>query len=206
MTKRRVVIAAIALVGAVLGALLGFLVAPQSSRYTMSADVALLPAPNLTTAEASNFWEVLTRGQITRTAAIVYADQRWLSSAAKAANVPQGDLTLTAAALPETTVLTVTVTGPSSAATESALNDVLATATREVSSVSAPFLVKVLFPQEGSATKVATPGRKQVAAAGFVAGLLAGGGIGWFVARRRVAPATAPAHPPALVDDDTLAR
>lgn len=206
MTKRRVVIAAIALAGAVLGALLGFLVAPQSSRYTMSADVALLPAPNLTTAEASNFWEVLTRGQITRTAAIVYADQRWLPSAAKAANVPQSDLTLTAAALPETTVLTVTVTGPSSAATESALNDVLATATREASSISAPFLVKVLFPQQGSATKVAVPGRKQVAAAGFVAGLLAGGGIGWFVTRRRSSPAAPVEHSPALADDDTLAR
>jgi hypothetical protein len=178
-------IAALALIGAVLGAGLGAVVAPSANRYVADADVAFLPAPNLTMVEASDFWEVLTRGQVTRTAAIVYGDARWLSGAADAAQVPRDDLTLTAAALPETTVLKVTVTADSASAAETALNNVLVTATPEASSLAAPYFVKVLWPPEGSAYPEPIPGRLQVAAAGALAGLLAGGGVGWFLARRR---------------------
>jgi hypothetical protein len=185
MTKSRIMIAALALIGAVLGAGLGAVVAPSANRYVADADVAFLPAPNLTMVEASDFWEVLTRGQVTRTAAIVYGDARWLSGAADAAQVPRDDLTLTAAALPETTVLKVTVTADSASAAETALNNVLVTATPEASSLAAPYFVKVLWPPEGSAYPEPIPGRLQVAAAGALAGLLAGGGVGWFLARRR---------------------
>lgn len=185
MNKRRIVIAVFALAGALVGALLAAMVAPQSSRYTASANVALLPGPGLTTVEASDFWEVLTRGQVTRTAAIVYDDSRWLASAAETADVAQQDLTLTAAARPETTMIVVSVTAPSSAAAEAALNDVLTTATPEVSSLAAPYFVKVLWPQQGSAAPVGVPGRLQFAAAGALGGLLVGGSVGWFVMRRR---------------------
>ena len=183
MTKARIAIAIFAVVGAVLGAVLGALVATQPSRFTESANVALLPPPDATTMEASSFWEVLTRGQVTRTAAIIYDDTRWLESAANAANVPQDDLTLAAAALPDTTILSVTVTASSAAAAEAALNDVLTTATPQVSSLSAPYLVKVLWPATGGAVPI--PSRTQVAAAGALGGLVVGGGIAWFVTRRR---------------------
>src|SRR3569623_1997508 len=108
MAKYRVTLAAFAVIGALLGAALGYVLAPHPHRYQASARVALLPAPDLTIAEASPFWEVLTRGQITRTAAVLYNDPRWLPSAANAAKVPQSELSLTSAALPATTILTVT--------------------------------------------------------------------------------------------------
>lgn len=184
MTKSRIMIAVLALIGAVLGAGLGAVAAPGTSRYVASANVAFLPAPELTMVQASDFWEVLTRGQVTRTAAIVYDDERWLSPAADAAKVPRDDLTLTASALPETTILTVTVTARSAAAADAALNKVLETATPEVSSLAAPYFVKVLWPPEGSAYPEPSPGRLQVAAGGALAGLLLGGGIGWFLQRR----------------------
>lgn len=185
MTKRRILIALPALVGAILGALLAVLAVPAASRYSASANVALLPAAGLTTAEASSFWEVLTRGQVTRTAALVYDDPRWLSPAADAAKVSRGELAMTAAALPDTTILTVTVTGPSPEAAETALGSVLTTATPEAASLATPFDVKVLWPQQNSAYPEPAAGRKQVAAAGAFGGLLVGGGVGWVLARRR---------------------
>jgi hypothetical protein len=171
-------------IGALLGAALGFLLTPDAGRYKAVAEVAFLPAPNLTTVEASNFWEVLTRGQVSRTAAVVYEDPRWLPSAANAAKVRQSQVSLTAAALPETTVTEVTVTAPSGVAAEAALNDVLTTATAEVSSIVAPYSVKILWPQKNSAVPVGLPGRAQIMAAGGLAGLLIGGGAGWFLVRR----------------------
>ncbi|QZT62293.1 hypothetical protein [Mycolicibacterium austroafricanum] len=185
MTKRRMLIAVLAVLGAVLGAGIGALAAAAPSRYSASANVAFLPSPNLTTVESSNFWEVLTRGQVTRTAAIVYDDPRWLTQAADAAEVPRDDLTLEAVALPETTMLTVTVSARSAGAAEAALNNVLTTATPEVTSLVAPYFVKVLWPPESSAKAVPAPGWLQLAVGGALGGFLIGAGIGWLVQRRR---------------------
>jgi capsular polysaccharide biosynthesis protein len=185
MTKYRIVLAAVALIGAVLGAALGFLLAPTAHRYKASANVGLLPAASLTPADASAFWEVLTRGQISRTAAVLYNDPRWLPSAANAAKVSPDELSVTASALPDTTMLTVTAEANSAAAAESALNDVLATATPEVTSLSNPFAVKVLWPAQASAVSVPVPSSLQVAAAGGLGGALVCVGIGWIVLRSR---------------------
>lgn len=194
MTKRRIIVAVLAVLGAVLGAALGAAAAPSSSRYMVTANVALLPAPELTSEDASSYWEVLTRGQITRTAAIIYDDPRWLSQAAEDAGVSQEDLTLTAAALPDTTMLSVTVSASSADAAEAALNTVLVTATPEVSSLAAPFFVKVLWPPDNSAWTEPAPSRAQVAAAGAVGGLLLGAGIGWFLQRRRLSAESSGRH------------
>lgn len=194
MTKGRIMIAVLALIGAVIGAGVGAVAAPGTSRYVAEANVAFLPAPELTMVEASDFWEVLTRGQVTRTAAIVYDDPRWLTSAADAAKVSRDDLTLNAAALPETTILKVTVSAGSAEAAEAALNNVLTTATPEVSSLATPYFVRVMWPPQGSASPEPSPGRTQVAAAGALAGLLVGGGIGWFLSRRRRVTATPGRH------------
>jgi hypothetical protein len=135
--------------------------------------------------EASDFWEVLTSGQVTRTAAIVYGDPRWLPAAAEAAGVRRSDLSLTAVSLPETTILTVKVSAGSAEAAEAALNNVLTTATPEVTSLAAPFFVKVLWPPENSAWKKSAPGKMQMMLAGALGGLLIGSGIGWWLSRRR---------------------
>ncbi|GFM19196.1 MULTISPECIES: hypothetical protein [Mycobacteriaceae] len=185
MTKRRITVVVLALIGAVLGAAIGAVLGASSSRYVAMANVAFLPAPELSSEEASSFWEVLTRGQITRTAAIIYDDPRWLSEAAADAGVPRDDLTLAASALPDTTMLSVTVTAGSPDAAETALNTVLVTATPEVSSLAAPFFVKVLWPTENSSWAEPAPSRTQLAAAGALGGLLLGAGVGWFLQRRR---------------------
>lgn len=208
MKNHRVAIGVFALIGALIGALAGFLLVPHASRYTASANVALLPSPDLTLVEASGFWDVLTRGQVTRTAAVVYGDKRWLTPAANAAKVPQGQLALTAAALPETTILTVKVTAGSEAAAETALTEVLNAATPQVSALAAPYTVKVLWPPKGGgATPVPLPGRPQVAAAGALGGLLVGAGAGWFYTRRsRAGAATVRGNSSEPSGEDTLAR
>lgn len=180
----RFAIPALALIGAVFGALLGIVLTPDAGRYKATGDVAFLPAANLTIIEASNFWEVLTRGQVSRTAAVVYDDPRWLPSAANAAKVSESELTLSAAAVPETTIVAVTVQAPSPEAAEAALNDVLTTATAEVASLAAPYSVRVLWPAKGSAVPLSLPGRAQIMAAGGLAGILVGGGTGWYLTRR----------------------
>lgn len=204
MIKHPFAIPALAVIGALLGAALGFLLTPDAGRYRAVAEVAFLPAPNLTTVEASNFWEVLTRGQVNRTAAIVYEDPRWMPSAANAAKVPQSQLVLSAAAVPETTVAEVTVTAPSGPTAEAALNDVLTTATPEVGAIVAPYSVKVLWPQKGSAAPVGLPGRAQIMVAGGLAGLLIGGGAGWFLARRSRGAGASRHSAPEPFDDPTL--
>ena len=218
MARGRLIVLLVALVGAVIGAALGALLTPQSSRYEAWANVVLVPPTNLSLGEASSFWEVLTNGQISRTAAILYYDERWLPSAAEAANIPQNELTVSAYALPETTMLTVLVEASSSAAAESALNDVLTTATPEVSSVLAPYFVKVLWPEKGSPVPVAGPGKTQFAAAGALGGLLVCGGLAWLFLRRRQTRAGQAENPGEAekpgeaenpgesVDDETLAR
>ena len=87
MTKRRLIICSFALMGALVGGVLGVMVAPGGTRYKISTNVALVPPPNLSTSESSGLWEVLTGGQINRNAAIVYSDPRWLPSAANAADI-----------------------------------------------------------------------------------------------------------------------
>jgi hypothetical protein len=181
VTRYRIIVLIFALVGALLGAAAGFLLAPHPHRYGASANVVLLPPTGLSSAESASFWEVITRGQVTRTAAVVYDDPRWLASAANAASVPQSQLALTVGALPDTTMLTATMSADSPAAAEAALNDLLTAATPEVGSLVVPFVVKVLWPPRGSAKPLPLPSRVQVAAAGALGGLLLVSGIGWGV-------------------------
>lgn len=206
MTRFRVFIAVCALIGAVVGAVLGYVLSPHPHRYKATANVALLPAADLTTVEASNFWEVLTRGQVSRTAAVVFDDPRWLTSAANTAKVPLDELSLDAAALPETTMLSVTVVANTAGAAEVALNDVLTTAAPEVASLTAPYVVKVVWPPKGSAVPVPLPGHLQVAAAGALGGFLVGGGLGWLVMRRRGAGTPGEELAGDIVDDEARHR
>lgn len=204
MKENRITVAVFALVGAFVVGALGYFLAPQPHRYQATAQVAMLPPPDLTSAQSSSFWEVLTRGQITRTAAVLYNDPRWLPSAANAAKVPRSELSHTAMALPDTTMLVITVEAGSPTAAEQALLDVLTTATPEVVALSAPFNVKVLWPPAGSGYPVPVPGAKQVAAAGALAGLMLGGGLGWFFLRSRRRRSEAAPHPVAPMDHEAL--
>lgn len=204
MTKRRLAIALFAVVGAFIGAVFGVLMTPNTVRYGAWADVVLVPPPELSSAEASSFWEVLTGGQISRTAAIIYGDARWLPPAAAAAGVPQRALDVEAYALPETTMLVVTAQADSQAAADSALDSVLTTATPEVSSVLSPYFVKVLWPRQDD--PITGPGKKQFAAAGALGGLLVCGGLGWLLVRRRFGPAAGDNTSSELLDEGPPSR
>ena len=64
----------------------------------------------------SAFWSVLNRGQMTRQAAILFQDPRWIPDVAAAADVPDEDVTLQSYVLADTIVLKVTVITTSPAA------------------------------------------------------------------------------------------
>ncbi|QZH66842.1 hypothetical protein [Mycolicibacterium farcinogenes] len=182
------VVVACAVIGLVLGAVAGFLF-PVSTTYRATAQVALVPGPNLTTADASAYWEVLTQGQVSRTAAAVFSDPRWASSAASAAEVDESSLILTAGAVPDTTMVSITADAPSAHAAHAAVADLLAKATPEVSAVSAPFQVRVVSPPSGAYAM--TTSRSQLLLAGALGGLIFGAVIGlgvvWWRSRRSTA-------------------
>ena len=174
------------LIAAVLGAVLANALAPHDVRYRSTANVAILPAPDLSMADASAFWEVLTRGQVNRTAAIVYGESAaWLPSAAAVAGVAQRDLTLTATAVPESTMVEVSIEAPSAAAADAALRDVLNSAGPKVTAVTVPFVVNVLGPQDGASTPLTGLSQTQIVAAGATAGAALGLGVGWLISRNR---------------------
>jgi len=178
------IVAIFAFVGLVAGAGVGLLI-PLSTTYQAKAQVALVPGTDLTTAEASAYWEVLDQNQVPRTAATVFNDERWLPSAVAAAGVDAGALTLTAGAIPDTTLVSITADGPSARSVQAAVSDLLDKATPEVSAVSAPFQVRVVS-QPDHATATTTP-RLQPVLAGALAGLLLGAviglGFGWLRTR-----------------------
>jgi hypothetical protein len=178
------IVAICAVIGLVVGAVGGALF-PVSTTYRATAQVALVPGPNLTTADASAYWEVLTQGQVSRTAAAVFSDPRWGAGAASAAGVAESSLTLTAGAVPDTTMVSITADAPSAHAAQAAVADLLAKATPEVTAVSAPFQVRVVSPPNGASAM--TTSRTQLILAGALGGLIFGAAVGMGVTwlRRR---------------------
>ena len=106
--RPRPILAFAAVIGALIGGAVGMLV-PLATHYQAAAQVAMVPGTNLTTADASAYWEVLTQGQVSHTAATVFSDPRWKASAVSAAGVDASQITLTAGAIPNTTMVSITV-------------------------------------------------------------------------------------------------
>lgn len=172
---------------AVFGLLAGVLAAAvltgrEPARYTAEATLAMLPSQQVPVTQAPGFWEVLSRGQATRSASIVLGDPKWLPSAAAAAGVPQSDLEFEAGAIADTTLITIQMKADSAAAAEGALNKVLADAMIPAASATGPFRLEVVSAPDGSAKSMA-PERTQMFGALGIAGLLVGGGAGLLVSR-----------------------
>lgn len=179
------IVAICAVIGLVIGGVVGLRI-PVPTTYRATAQVALIPGTDLTTADASAYWEVLTQGQVSRTAATVFADPRWDASAATAAGVDASSLKLTAGAVPETTMVSITADAPSAHAAQAAVADLLDKATPEVSAVSAPFKVRVVS-QSDNATPMTTSRKQLILAAalgGLVLGAAVGIGVAWLRSRR----------------------
>ncbi|GAB7066439.1 oligosaccharide flippase family protein [Mycolicibacterium hodleri] len=171
----RPIVAIAAVIGVLIGGAVGMLV-PLTTHYRATAQVAMVPGANLTTADASAYWEVLTQGQVSHTAATVFSDPRWTPSAVSAAGVDASEITLTAGAIPNTTMVSITADGPSAHAVQAALSDLLDKALPEVTAVSTPFTVRIVS-QPVSVTATAVP-RLQIELAGALGGLVLGAVVG----------------------------
>jgi len=170
MSRPRIVIAIAAIAGAIVGAVLGVFAAPHPTHFTATATVVMSPDPAKSGGDVTAFWSVLDRGQITRQAAALLKDPRWLPEAAAAADVPQSDLSLDAYMLAETMILKVTVTSTSLKSADAALNEVLRVATPSVEQRVEPFTIGVMWPPEGNAQPLPVPSASQVGAAGALWG------------------------------------
>ncbi|MDH6196791.1 hypothetical protein M2272_003444 [Mycobacterium frederiksbergense] len=172
---------------AVIGLLAGVVAAVvlsgrEPARYTAEATLAMLPSQQVPVTQAPGFWEVLSRGQATRSASIVLNDRHWLGIAAGAAGVPESELEFEAGAISDTTLITMRMKATTAAAAEAALNKVLSDALVPAAGAAGPFRLEVVSSPDGSAQSSA-PGRTQMFGALGLAGLLVGGGAGVLVSR-----------------------
>lgn len=175
-------ILAAALAGLLVGVLVAVLVTSSPPRYRAAATLALLPGPQLAAQELPDYWEVLSRGQATRTSALVLGQPRWLAAAALESGEPVDRLTLAAGAIPDTSLISVTMEADTSRAAELALRSVIQGGSGEAAAVSGPFALNVVSDPEGSAVSLA-PNELPVLVAGGLAGLLIGAGAGLVVGR-----------------------
>ncbi|MBS1692143.1 MAG: hypothetical protein JST91_07980 [Actinobacteria bacterium] len=197
---------ALAAIGLVAGGLAGTALAGREpQRYTAEATLAMLPSQQVPVTQAPGFWEVLSRGQATRSAAIMLADGKWLGDAAAAAGVPESQLSLQAGAIADTTLIDVMMRADTAQAAEAALDKVLADAVIPAATAAGPFRLEVVSAPGGSA-KTTGPAKIQVVGALAIAGLLVGGGLGLLVSRsvqknlnRQAAAAPGRRHTPTSV-------
>jgi PST family polysaccharide transporter len=149
----------VALIGA-LGLLLGlagaFFLTSGPLTYRAHAVLAMLPAPSVSATEQAGVWEVLSRGQATRTGAIVLNQPQWLDQAAQQVGLAPEKLTMTAGAVPDTTLIDVTLDAPTPQVAERALTTVLARASDQAARVSGPFALDVIQPAAGTAEPLAS--------------------------------------------------
>lgn len=182
MAKPRTVIAMLALAGAFLGGIVGVLAAPKPTHFSATATVVMSPDSTKAGGEVTAFWSVLNRGQVTRQAASLFQDPRWIPDVAAAAAVSEDDIKLESYMLPETMILKVTVITTSLDAADAALNELLITALPAVERLVPPFAVRPEWPSPHNAKPVAVPSTPQVVASGALwgglAGLLGGAGYG----------------------------
>lgn len=199
--RTRFTATALAVAGGLLGVFAAHVYNGRPGQYTAQATLGMLPGPEVQVAETPAFWAVLNDGQATRTAAMVIGDKRWLLAAASAAGVPTSSLTLTAGAVPQTTLITVKVDAASATSAESALDAVLADAVGFAATVSGPFELRTVA---APAARPKRPSDAQVFGALGGAGMLLGVGAGMWIsrsARRRADASDGAAYPSAAGAD-----
>lgn len=186
--RPRVTILVCAIIGLLIGVALAALLSLLPSRYEATATLALTPEAGRGTTEDSALWEVLSRGQATRTTALVLSSPRFLPEGAA-----ESGMSLTVGALPETTLIQAHLTASRPEVAEAVLDYVLKRAIPEASGVSGPFALKVVDPPEGSAKLISTGPVQQFLSLGL-GGLLLGVGLS-YGALRWAHPADEPTGP-----------
>lgn len=184
------VVATLAVLGLALGAAAALVLIDRQDRVEARATLAMLPQSEIPLLETPNYWDILNQGQATRSAAIVLGDKRWLDAAATQTGVARGALSLSASAVPETTLITVAVEADSPEAAERVLDWVLKNATSQAASIVGPFTLRLITDPIGSAREMgAAP--VQLVTAMAIGGLLVGAGAGVALSRsaqRRSSP------------------
>jgi hypothetical protein len=182
LARTRLVVTALAVIGMLIGVLVAYLVTTRAERYSAQATLAMVPAADVPPDVALDFWEVLNRGQATRSAAVALGDARWLAGAASATGLPASELSLSAGAIPDTTLITVTMEANSAWAAEAALDRVLADSVGYAAKVSGPFKLETIGAAYGSANTL-SPDRIQSLATLGISGLMVGAGVGFLISR-----------------------
>jgi hypothetical protein len=176
------VVAILAVLGLALGIVAALVLIDRQDRVEAQATLAMIPQSEIPLLETPNYWDILNQGQATRSAAIVLGDGRWLDSAATQTGVPRGELSLSASAIPETTLIVVAVRADSPEAAERVLDWVLRNATGQAASIVGPFDLRLITEPIGSARAMgAAP--VQLIAAMALGGLFVGAGVGLVLSR-----------------------
>ncbi|MGB3352028.1 MAG: hypothetical protein WBB00_04565 [Mycobacterium sp.] len=180
--RSRLVVAALATSGLLLGLIVAHFLTTGEQRYLAQATLAMVPAQDVKPDVAIQFWEVLNRGQATRTAALALEDDRWRASAASATGVPEDGINLRASAITDTTLISVEVEAPTSWTAATALDTVLREGSTYAATISGPFRLETITAT-GSSAESLTSNRFQTMGVLGVAGLLIGAGGGVLISR-----------------------
>lgn len=119
------------------------------------ASAVVLPQTK-SSADAANYYETLSNGQLVSTVAQLVDRPRYLRTAAHDLGLsaePGAGVTVSAAAVPETAVVTVTAEAPTSRAAEQIADRVLAQATPDVDALVPPYRLKPVSSAAGTATE-----------------------------------------------------
>lgn len=192
LPRARRLVVTLAIIGLLIGGLTAFFTL-REGRFTAQATLAMLPGPDVPPQEALAFWEVLNRGQATRTAALTLQDPRWLALMSEATNVPASEFALSAGAIPDTTLIEISVQASSAWAAERGLGTVLADGVAYAARVSGPFAIEVGSVEYDQVSSL-TPGLVQQVGAFAIAGLLIGAGAGFLIGRSREAGGGGPSE------------
>jgi hypothetical protein len=182
LARTWIVIAVMAAIGLLVGVFGAHEYTARAERFMAEATIVMLPAPQLPDDVEAGYWEVLSRGQVTRSAAIVIGDSRWLDAAAARAGVPKSELALSAGAIPDTTLIDVTMQANSARAAELALEAVLGEGIGYAAKILGPFKLETISSVSGKPQSMVAQPRQMIGAFGL-AGLLVGVGAALLIIR-----------------------
>jgi len=174
-------------------------------RYRAQTQLVLLPGPLVPTEEVAAYWDALSSGQGARIAAEVLGQRRWVAPAAQAAEVPAESISVSAGAVSDTSLIDVGVEAGSPQAAEQAVAALVREARPVVEQVSGPYVLEVVQPVGGSATRTGTPLPQTLAVVG-VSGLVLGCGVALVIVRRRLSRSAVFDGPAAVAEPVVSAR
>ena len=193
--SRSLIVAFTTLVGALVGIGGGAALTGDAPRYESTATVAIVPASGLPEDLSADFWQVLSEGQVVRTAASIYGNGQWAADAAESLGVEVTDLELSASALVDTTLVQVSLRSTSAELSDDGLRMVLESGSVAAAEILDPFVISEASVE--SAVMTGPAETLQLLGAVVVSGALIGAGVGLLLSgtRQRKSVEQPPASP-----------